>query len=320
MLPKLNNNNDLFSGISFLSINRSSFPQDISEINSEFQENSLNLPFELQDIFHILPNEENFDLMENNNLQIDNRNITIQNNSYKNLFENLKEKKFNQESREINKKSFIFEETSKSTKNSRKKPLLLKNKKSKEIIKQKENNKRKNRNCLIRKTKKIIFNTSINYINKVILKVYNGDIGKGVYQKFLRKVNRFENNNTKIIHNRELLNKTLKEILSVDINGRYTSSPADINREIIDKLLNEENEEKRKIFVNLFNKTFLEWLMILSEPKGELKKIYEKELQKSTKGKNELLDEIKELINNYEIEFLNKKPRKEKMIIQNLNK
>ena len=303
MLPKTNNDNDLFSEISFPSINRNFYSLENSEISPE---NSLNLLFESPGIFNIfLRNELDLKLKDKNKMKFENKKILIHNNSNRNFTEDLIEKK------EIIKKPEVLEETSKSTKKSTKKQSILKNKKS--IVKklsQKENKKSNNRNCLIRKTKKIIINTSINYINKIILKVYNGNIGNGLYQKFLRKVNRFENNNTKIIHNRELLNKTLKEILSADINGRYTSSPADINREIINKLLKEENEDKRKIFVNLFNKTFLDWLMLLSEPKDELKEIYEKELEKSTKGKIELLEEIKEFINNYEIEFLNKKPRK----------
>ena len=303
MLPKTNNDNDLFSEISFLSINRNFYSLENSEISPE---NSLNLLFESPGILNIFPrNELDLKLKDKNKMKFENKKILFHNNSNQNFTEDLIEKK------EIIKKPEVLEETSKSTKKSTKKQFILKNKKS--IVKklsQKENKKSNNRNCLIRKTKKIIINTSINYINKIILKVYNGKIGNGLYQKFLRKVNRFENNNTKIIHNRELLNKTLKEILSADINGRYTSSPANINREIINKLLKEENEDKRKIFVNLFNKTFLDWLMLLSEPKDELKEIYEKELEKSTKGKIELLEEIKEFINNYEIEFLNKKPRK----------
>lgn len=303
MLPKTNNDNDLFSEISFLSINRNFYSLENSEISPE---NSLNLFFESPGILNIFPRIElDLKLKDKNKMKFENKKILIHNNSNQNFTEDLIEKK------EIIKKPEVLEETSKSTKKSTKKQFILKNKKS--IVKklsQKENKKSNNRNCLIRKTKKIIINTSINYINKIILKVYNGNIGNGLYQKFLRKVNRFENNNTKIIHNRELLNKTLKEILSADINGRYTSSPADINREIINKLLKEENEDKRKIFINLFNKTFLDWLMLLSEPKDELKEIYEKELEKSTKGKIELLEEIKEFINNYEIEFLNKKPRK----------
>ena len=278
MLPKTNNDNDLFSEISFLSINRNFYSLENSEISPE---NSLNLLFESPGILNIFPrNELDLKLKDKNKMKFENKKILFHNNSNQNFTEDLIEKK------EIIKKPEVLEETSKSTKKSTKKQFILKNKKS--IVKklsQKENKKSNNRNCLIRKTKKIIINTSINYINKIILKVYNGKIGNGLYQKFLRKVNRFENNNTKIIHNRELLNKTLKEILSADINGRYTSSPADINREIINKLLKEENEDKRKIFVNLFNKTFLDWLMLLSEPKDELKEIYEKELEKSTKGK-----------------------------------
>ena len=49
---------------------------------------------------------------------------------------------------------------------------------------------------------------------------------------------------------------------------------------------------------------------MLKKPEGELKIIYENILLKSSKEENELLNEITKIINNYEKEFQDMKPRK----------
>ena len=76
-----------------------------------------------------------------------------------------------------------------------------------------------------------------------------------------------------------------------------------MNKKIIDLLLNEESKEKRKIFTDLFNKTFLDWISMLSDPEGQLKVIYEKELYKRKKDENEI-NQIKQIIKNFESQFL----------------
>ena len=57
--------------------------------------------------------------------------------------------------------------------------------------------------------------------------------------------------------NKKLLKKTLKEIFFLDINKTITYLPEKFNKQLIIKLLNEEDLRRRKIFENLFNKTFL---------------------------------------------------------------
>ena len=146
------------------------------------------------------------------------------------------------------------------------------------------------------------------YINGIIKKVYGGKIGQGINQKRIRKIESSESENINIAHNRILLKKSLKEILSRDISKKYTSVLSDTNKKIINDLLNEENEDKRKIFNDLFNKTFLDWILMLSDPKDELKDLYEKELYKKKRDENEIY-KINEMIKNFEVEFLNLKKR-----------
>ena len=175
----------------------------------------------------------------------------------------------------------------------------------KKMKKRKEKGKNTNKKVLKIKAKKIIMNTLISYMNDSIKKVYGGKIGEGVIRKIIRAIKSSESENVTINHNRQLLYKTLKEIFSEDIGAKYTSVLPNNNKIIINDLLNEENEDKRKKFNDLFNKTFRDWVLMLSEPKGELKDLYEKELYKRKKKDENEVYKINEMIKNFEVEFLN---------------
>lgn len=54
------------------------------------------------------------------------------------------------------------------------------------------------------------------------------------------------------------LNKKLKSIFSKDISTKYKRYPHDYNKNLINSLLNEEDEQKRFIFEKIFNLTFLQ--------------------------------------------------------------
>ena len=172
-----------------------------------------------------------------------------------------------------------------------------------------EKKRKTNKKNLKKKVKKILINAMIIYVNDIIMKVYGGKIGEGVInKKTIKKIDPSESENITIAHNRKLLKKSIKEILSTKISRKYTSVIIpNINEKIINDLLNEENEEKRKIFINLFNKTFLDWILMLSDPKGELKDFYEKVLSKNNKRDENEINEISYMIKNFEKEFLNHK-------------
>ena len=112
----------------------------------------------------------------------------------------------------------------------------------------------------IRRTcKHIILTNLFDFINKKISEQYNNKIGKGVYIKKLLIINQEQKCNSKSKFNKEFLNKSLKDIFSENISKRYTYPP-DHNKDLINRLMNEEDEKKRIFFNNLFNLTFLECL------------------------------------------------------------
>ena len=96
------------------------------------------------------------------------------------------------------------------------------------------------------------------YINEVN-EVYNIKISKDIYKTPLLKVDQKEILKT---GNKQFLGQTLQEIFSNEISTKYKSSynQSSHNQQIILKLLNEKDEEKRKKFIDLFKLTFLDCL------------------------------------------------------------
>lgn len=113
---------------------------------------------------------------------------------------------------------------------------------------------------LRRKVKHIILEELFEFINNKISVLYNGHIGHGISTKKLLTLNHKPKANTIVKYNQEFLQKTLKDIFSENISSRYTNYLKEHNKILIEKLLNEDDESKRKYFTNLFNLTFLESL------------------------------------------------------------
>ena len=111
---------------------------------------------------------------------------------------------------------------------------------------------------IIRKIKSTLLSDLINYINSLIYKSYNGQINQGILKKELKKMDQSQIKNVK--ENKEFLYKKLKDIFSFDISGRYTNFLYGHNKNLINELLNEKDEEKRMKFENIFNLTFLDCL------------------------------------------------------------
>ena len=148
-----------------------------------------------------------------------------------------------------------------------------------------------NKNHKTRRLKLIFCNSILKFINNVILKAYNYDIGHYINQKKLLKINFNIINNNKADFNKQLLKKTLKEIFYHDISVKFTIYPKDFNKKLINRLLNEEDLKKRKIFDNLFNKTFAECIdqiigkKKINELKG-LEKYFEDEIKSKENREN----------------------------------
>ena len=165
----------------------------------------------------------------------------------------------------------------------------VKDKKLDEKIGQKvkrEENEKYSKDNLLRRSKTILFDSILKYDNYIISKVYDDQIGNGINIKKLLKINH-------------------SQIKNINAN----------NKRLINRLLNENDDEKRKIFVNLFSKTLKECIQHIAGQKIEelkgLENFYENEiieLEEDDKFKKEL----KRFIGNYEAIINKKKPRKTK--------
>ena len=94
----------------------------------------------------------------------------------------------------------------------------------------------------------------MDFINKKINEVYQGNIGDGLFKKQLMKLNQEQKKNSNAEFNQLFMNRTLKEILSQNITKRIKFYDEDHNKKVIDKII----EEKKDDFENLFNLTFID--------------------------------------------------------------
>ena len=100
---------------------------------------------------------------------------------------------------------------------------------------------------IMRRIKNLITNSFLTFINKKIKEIYRDSNIK------LEKIEKFNNENTNIKFNREFFAKPIKDILSEKITSRCSTKNKDYNKKMINKLLKEENEEKKNIFVKSLN-------------------------------------------------------------------
>lgn len=181
-----------------------------------------------------------------------------------------------------------------------------------------------------RKCKHLILKYLLEFINSVIFEMYKGNIGLGILKKELQTINQSQKSNATVNFNKDFLQKNIGEIFSENISGRYTALPLDHNKNIINILKNEEDENKKIHFIKLFNLSFkqclnhfigkenvdeLKGLKCFSEIKDEIINNYPKD------GKN-YCENLEFYLNNYEEMLGQKKARrsrkkKEKIISLN---
>ena len=111
-------------------------------------------------------------------------------------------------------------------------------------------------NNLIRETKHLVIENVMNFINKKINEVYEGNIGDGLFKKQLMKLNQEQKKNSNAEFNQLFIHKTLKEILSQNITKKIKFYNEDHNKKVINQII----EEKKDEFEGLFNLTFLDCL------------------------------------------------------------
>ena len=211
---------------------------NVIRLNSSYLEESKNLY--INGVYDNLENKNVFlDFMEEQN------EIEIEENikNYKiilNIDEKIDEKEIKKEKESVNKISkpnINFENTNSST--------------NKKLLNKKEIKTKKNNNNNFRKRKKVLFESIRLFINDRIEKIYNKKIGKGVLKKQLLPLAYIYTQKTGVGFNKDLFEKDLKYIFSLDITKRKKWD-SKRNEIIINDLLNEKDEEKKIVLKKLF--------------------------------------------------------------------
>ena len=96
------------------------------------------------------------------------------------------------------------------------------------------------------KCKYIVLSYLKDFINEKIASIYKFNLGEGIKVKKLMNLNKKQVSNTKITDNKVFMKKTLAEIFSDSISTRYTNLPKNKNEVLIQELINEKDEAKRK--------------------------------------------------------------------------
>ena len=153
------------------------------------------------------------------------------------------------------------------------------------------------------KCKQILLRAIMNFINQKIKEKYNFEIGKGICENQLKKLNQKQNSTTDVKFNKEFINKSIKDIFSDNISKKLTNYLETHNKKIIEDLINEKDLNKRAYFTKLFNLTFLDCLKHFRGEVyfDELKGMYslEDEIENNF-GKDEYIEQVKYYFNKYE--------------------
>ena len=166
---------------------------------------------------------------------------------------------------------------------------------------------------LRKKSKHIILTEILRFLNAKLKEIYKNELGNGILLKQLLTLNHKQKANILVEENKKFLNKTLQEIFSDDISNRYTNFPKEHNKNLINNLLNEEEEENREYFNILFNYKFSEVLQHFQGKKIIKELIGMKTLKESIKSYENDKDYYENLLyhlSKFEEIVNSKKPRK----------
>lgn len=218
-------------------------------------------------------------------------NIFNQSSSHPNLFDTGDTSKINSNSSNID---FYFQKSSNIIKDNKKinindtqlkKPRVINNNLENNHLGRKRKNSKEKRfhtkyfdDNKTSKVKIIIIKEVMDFINKQLRNDY-GDNLKGLQLLKLK-----QNKNNTVKYNKEFLNKSLNDIFSDKINGKYQNYPQYHNKNVINELLNENDEIKRKKYTDIFNLTFLDCLQYYTETPTQ----HSKELLSGMKTVNDI--------------------------------
>ena len=169
---------------------------------------------------------------------------------------------------------------------------------------------------LIRKCKHIVLDSVFVFINQKIIENYSNNEDKDFLKtKPLFKNGQNQVEKSKAEYNKLFLNKTLETIFSENISTKYSRYSPTHNKDLIEDLLNDKDEKKRKIFQGIFKLTFLDCLKyfrgsIFLEELSGMNTFYNY-CNETNFGNNskEYEDILKLFINNYEKIVIDKRPR-----------
>ena len=113
---------------------------------------------------------------------------------------------------------------------------------------------------IIRKVKNAILKNTMIFINSKIKTIYEYKNNKFSKKKELLKMKKSQSISSRVDYNKNFLEKTLGEIFSEDISSKYIQYPSTHNKKLIESLINDEDGQKKKIFNEIFNLTFLDCL------------------------------------------------------------
>lgn len=180
---------------------------------------------------------------------------------------------------------------------------------------------------IIRKCKHVILDNIMNYINNKIKIIYPEKENKIIDEKRLLKLKQDQVKKSKAEYNKNFLNKSLKSIYSEDVSSKYTRYTPSHNKNLIESLINDTNENIRKYFNSIFNLTFMDCLNHFRESKTfeqlqgtQLLNDYLKEIKIEEKEDNDdycILFQF--FIKNFEKIIMEKKVRKRKKKSKKLN-
>ena len=98
---------------------------------------------------------------------------------------------------------------------------------------------------LRRKTKHLVLDNVLKFINEKIKEIYKGKINHGVFVKKLLIINKKQKSDVSVQFNKEFLNKTLGEIYSENISTRYNTYYPCHNSTLIKILTSDKDEDKQ---------------------------------------------------------------------------
>lgn len=113
---------------------------------------------------------------------------------------------------------------------------------------------------LLKKCKHLVLVNTMEFINKKIYNIYEGNIGNNIYRKELLVLNKSQKTNSNIMYNRIFINKKISDILSDNISSRYTNYLPQHNKLLIERLKNDKDINISLYFKKLFDLTFLQCL------------------------------------------------------------